>query len=442
MPSASSSNLVGKLYGHLSDDQDRNADQDISAEAHDSVPGNFLKQLFAGALTKIGDALSKPGLVLTWLLTTLGTPAAAIGMLVPVREAGSLLPQMIVGGTIRRSSIRKGFWIFGCVLQGAAVLGMAFVALKLEGAAAGWTVVGLLALFSLARGICSIVSKDLLGRTIPKTRRGRLSGLASSVAGYVAVAVGIYFTVKQQDEISTGLFAGLLGVAGTAWLLAAMIMSRLDEKPAATSCGDNAFAEALKSLRLLRDDPRFLRFCVARALLASTVLSMPFYVVHAHQASAGRLASLGFLMISGSLATALSAAIWGKLADRSSRLTLAFAGLAAGAIGCLTAGIANVNFSPQAALWVYGVLFFLIGLAHTGIRLGRKTYLVDMATADNRASLVAVSNTLIGIVLLISGSFGLLADALGERMVILLFAVLGLVGGAMAFTLPEVQGEG
>lgn len=39
-----------------------------------------------------------------------------------------------------------------------------------------------------------------------------------------------------------------------------------------------------------------------------------------------------------------------------------------------------------------------------GVRLGRKVYLVDMAGAGQRAAYVAVSNTLIGILMLIGGS--------------------------------------
>ena len=78
---------------------------------------------------------------------------------------------------------------------------------------------------------------------------------------------------------------------------------------------------------------------------------------------------------------------------------------------------------------------FLIGLAHTGIRIGRKTYLVDMAPADRRASYVAVSNTLIGVVLLAFGAVGLLAPLLGARGVVLLVSALGLAGGLLAWTM-------
>ncbi|MAS95755.1 MAG: MFS transporter [Verrucomicrobiales bacterium] len=428
-----------KLYELVAGDDDARMCKDIQEDACDVFPRNFGKQVISQVASKAGDQLSKPGLILTWLLTAVGAPAVTIGLLVPVREAGSLLPQMIVGGVIRRFPIRKYFWVLGAALQGLAILGIGFAALTLKGAVAGWTTVGLLVLFSLSRGISSIASKDLLGKTVPKTRRGRLGGLASSISGWIAVGVGIFFALNPARELPVGLLATLLFVAAGLWFVGAFVMSTLIEKPGATSGAANAFKEAIASLHFLRDDPVFLRFCIARALLASTVLSMPFYVVLAHRATDGRLASLGILMIAGSLATALSGVTWGKLSDSSSRLTLVIAGVAAGGVGILTALVSLAKVDSSYAIWIYGVLFFLIGLAHTGIRTGRKTYLVDHANADNRAQLVAVSNTLMGIVLLISGSFGLLAEAIGVQWVIFVFGSLGIIGGLLALSLPEVQ---
>ena len=93
------------------------------------------------------------------------------------------------------------------------------------------------------------------------------------------------------------------------------------------------------------------------------------------------------------------------------------------------------NASP----WIYALLFFVLSLAHTGIRVGRKTYLVDMAPADERAAYVAVSNTVIGVVLLLSGSLGILGTFFSSYEVILVFALLGLAGAAVAATLGEVE---
>lgn len=433
--------MLEKIYHAISDEKNGPVCADITEEACKVVPQNFGRLFVTMVLTNIGDALSKPGLILTWLLSALGAGSFFIGLLVPIREAGSLLPQMIVGGAIRKHSIRKGFWIVGGLLQGLAVGGMAVTALILEGAAAGWIIILLLAVFSLSRGICSISSKDLVGKTIPKTRRGRLSGLASSTSGWVAVAVGLFFAFNRAEDFPLFLFAILLFVSGATWLIASGVMSLLDEKPGPASDEGNALQKAWESFRYLRENRQFRRFCIARALLASTVLSMPFYVVIARETTGGKIASLGILMVAGSVATAVSGFIWGNLADKSSRLTLAIAGLSAGLVGCLTAWLATLEFDSTVAIWLFGALFFLIGLAHTGIRVGRKTYLVDMADADNRAALVALSNTLMGVVLLLSGSFGLLAEALGNEMIILIFALLGIAGSIMAFTLPEVQEE-
>lgn len=427
-----------KLY-ELVTDEDEVLCEGIGEEACEEVPRNFGKQVLALTATKSGDQLSKPGLVLTWLLTALGAPAVVIGMLAPVRQAGSLLPQMIVSGLVRRRAIRKWFWVVGSAVQGLAVVGMGIVAWSMEGAAAGWTIVGLLAVFSLARGFCSVTSKDLLGRTIPEKRRGRLGGLASTISGWFAVAVGIFFMIRNAEELPATLFAILLFVAGGLWLVAAGVMATLREQAAETNGGDGLMRDVVDGFRVLGEDRVFLRFCLARALMASTVLSMPFYVVLAHRGTDGVLAGLGLLMLAGSLATAMSGVTWGKLSDHSSRKTMIVAGASAGLVGCLTFALSGLTMGSTAGLWTYGFLFFLIGLAHTGIRSGRKTYLVDHASADNRARLVAVSNTLMGLVLLASGSFGLLADLIGERWIVLVFALLGLAGSAVAWRLPEVH---
>ena len=429
---------IENTYDFLSRDRGERACKDISPEACAAVPANFLRHLAATLLTKTGDQLTKPGLILTWMLTALGAPSAAIGSLVPVREAGALLPQVIIGNALGRAPIRKFFWVTGAALQGLTILGMGWVGWNLESAAAGWSVVGLLAVFSLARGICSVTSKVLVGKSIPKQRRGRLSGLASSLAGMVAVLVGAYFTLTGKPEFTRELFGLLMLVSGAAWLLASGLMATVQEFPSELRSPSKSEG-ILRQFSLLRTEKAFRDFCIARALLASTVLAMPFYVMLAYDATAGKLTSLGTMMLAGSVATAISGAVWGHLADHSSRLTLILAGVAAGIIGCATALTAMLSPSSDTALIVFPVLFFLLNLAHTGIRLGRKTYLVDLATSDNRARLVAVSNTLIGVLLLISGSFGFLADAIGAGWIILVFGGLGIVGGLFALRLPEVE---
>jgi MFS family permease len=176
---------------------------------------------------------------------------------------------------------------------------------------------------------------------------------------------------------------------------------------------------------------------------------MPFYVLLAREATGSSAAVLGFFIVASSLATTLSGYAWGKLADRSSRSTLIIAGGGAAIVGFITYGLGTAgllsgeNAIPSGhgvfAGWMYAILFFLLALAHTGIRIGRKTYLIDMAPAEDRVSYVAVSNTIIGVILLISGSFGIIGAVFSPREVILVFAALGLAGSLVARTLKEVE---
>ena len=85
--------------------------------------------------------------------------------------------------------------------------------------------------------------------------------------------------------------------------------------------------------------------------------------------------------------------------------------------------------------------FFLIGIAHAGVRIGRKTYLVDMATMETRATYVAVSNTAIGAVLLAGGVFGIVAGVIGIAPTIGLLGLFALAGAAGAGRLDEVTRE-
>jgi hypothetical protein len=84
---------------------------------------------------------------------------------------------------------------------------------------------------------------------------------------------------------------------------------------------------------------------------------------------------------------------------------------------------------------------FLVALAHAGMRIGRKTYIVDLAGSDRRAGYVALSNTLIGIVLLLSALVGVFAEAVGMGAALLLLAALSSLGVWLADGLPEVQAK-
>lgn len=428
------------LHDLLSGDEDARACRDISDRQCQEQPRNFGVHLVALSLTKIGDGLADAKLVLSWLLDALGAPALAVSMLVPVRESLSLLPQLAVAGWMRAHAVRKWFWVGGSAAQATCLLGMAAVAWHLDGALAGWTIIALLAVFSLARGVCSVASKDVLGKTIAKQRRGTLTGYASTAAGLAVIALGLALQLEPGGDRGVEFFVGLLVVAAALWFVAAGVYALLEEYPGASDGGANALREAIAGLERVVADRQLRQFLIARALLVSTALMAPFIVLLSRELGGARLSDLGMLVLASGIAASVSAGVWGRWSDRSSRKVMS----GAGGLAALAGGVASLCafLAPEGGAWLaylFAALYFVLSVAHTGVRLGRKTHLVDMAGSDNRARYVAVSNTLIGIVLLLGAAAGVLADAAGPALVVLVFSLLAALGAAASLTLDEAQ---
>ena len=430
---------LGWLYNFITGDEDARVCKDIPDSACRHLPRNFFSYLLANILTKTADELASAKLILPWLLGTLGTPAGFTGFLVPIREAGVLLPQLFVAAYIRRLAIRKTVWIAGAIFSSVIMLLMSVIAMRYTGTAAGWIIIGLTTIFSLIRGLSSVATKDVLGKTVSKTRRGTLMGYSAGVAGVATLALGIYIKFYASYMSGTYLFFWFFVAAGILWLVTTGIIFLIKEEPGATEGGGNAIIVAIQSLAILKNDLSFRHFVLARTMLLSVALVLPFYVLLA-QENSSEITGLGLLIIAGGLAGSLSSPFWGHICDYSSRLVMVLAAIGAGITGIITWMLHTISTPVAGSVWIYTLLFFLISLFHSGIRLGRKVYLVDMSSSETRASYVAVSNTVIGAAMLIGGIFGFIADILNTSSVIGLLGLLSLLSAIYIQRLPNISG--
>ena len=429
--------LITSLHDLITGDEDARVCKDIPESACRDQPRNFFAYLIANLLGKIADEIASARLVLPWLLASVGAPAVFTGFLVPIREAGVLLPQLVVAAIIRRMAIRKSVWLLGAGLSGVALALMAVATGNLSGMAAGWAILGLLIVFSLARGLCSVSAKDVLGKTVSKGKRGTLMGWSAGISGVAVLAVGVYVEWFAGDA-PLAVLAWLLAGGGMLWFVAMGFFAAIREQPGSTEGGGNALSVALRSYGMLKTDVLFRRFVIGRALLLSVALAPPFYVLLAQQNTAEGLVGLGMLIIASGIAGSISSPVWGRLSDYSSRLVIVIAALAAGVQGILLYLAVEAGLAWIDSAWLYAGLFLTLSVFHGGVRLGRKVYLVDMATADTRAIYVALSNTLIGIAMLAGGAIGVLADVISIQAVILVLALLSLLAAMWAWRLPEV----
>jgi hypothetical protein len=146
---------TGRLYSLIANEEDARVCTDIPDEACREVPRNFFLILGSNVLTKLGDLLVSPKTVLAWLLSAIGAPAL-VAWLVPIRESGSMIPQMIIGAWVRQKPVRKWFWTLGSFGQAISVLDMAGGNKRTDYTAVSNTVIGILLL--LTGGLTALVS--------------------------------------------------------------------------------------------------------------------------------------------------------------------------------------------------------------------------------------------------------------------------------------------
>ncbi len=427
-----------KFYQFLFDDEDARVCKDIPEESCSDVPQNFFRLGAAQTLTKLADEISNAKTVMPWLLEAVGASSFWVGFLVPIRESFSMLPQLIIAKYVRSFSLRKNALLLSAILQSLAMAALACIALFMRGPGTGAAIIGVMLFFSLARGLCSVASKDVTGKTIPKTRRGRLTGYSAAVSGVLTLIMGFALVGWVGQDASPLLFAVLLGFGAALWLIAGGIFSRIAEVPGSTEGGGNALTEALKRLDILRTDAPFRRFVIVRALLISTALSGPYYMMLAYQSGGGG-ELLGFFVLASGFASALSSAFWGRYADRSSRTVLMIASSIAAALGFILFTLDFCGVLQAGFAWIIPIAFFALSIAHSGVRIGRKTYILDLAGGTKRTDYVAVSNTVIGAILLVSSSLGLLTPWLGASGMLLLFSIFSLTGVILGARLPETE---
>jgi len=162
------------------------------------------------------------------------------------------------------------------------------------------------------------------------------------------------------------------------------------------------------------------------------------FIVTLSQEIGHDLTGLGAFLIASGLAAVVGGRISGIWSDTSSR-TVMSVGAGVGSL-VLLGLVAAAHWLPnQATAWLFPVGFFLVNLAHTAVRVARKTYIVDMAEGDQRTRYVGAANTLMGVILLLVGAVsGVVAQA-GSSAALVFLAAVGLVGIVAARRLKDVS---
>lgn len=396
---------------------------------HQSV----VRLLSAMTTNKCADVFVSPKTILPGLVLTMGIPPWVVSWLVPIREAFALLPQGLLSVYLRNENKRYKVWRLGMVTQIICLLLILTLALWSNGRSAesdNHLAIGLiflvcLALYSCGRSVCSLTFKDVQGDLVDKGKRGRLVGMASTFSGLITlgIAIPLLWFDSYQSSLSV---VGLIVLAIIMCILTVVIMlpikTKVDVSKIDYSSG-SIIGRVIPNL-----DSTAWRFIIVRSIFVHSALVAPFFMI-ANQHSATEL--MAYFLAAEALAALLFARLWGKLADQSARLTLRVAGvLAIGA--CI-----GLMLLQQQTLWLSTGLFFVLSIAHTGVRTGRKTYSLDVKDGQDRTELVGSANSFIGVVLIVLGSLYAALQSFMQQQVVWIMAFMLVLGVAATFILSS-----
>jgi MFS family permease len=431
------SNLKESFYEAVVDNTEDRVCSSIPDEECNYVAKNFSLNTANGTLTKLAEKIISPSLTLPWIMSFIGAPAIIIGALVPIKDAGSLLPQLFISGQIRSRPIRKWYWVFAAVVQGLCMAAAGAFLYFLESKALPWLIVALMLIFSMLSGVASVAYKDVSAKTVPKGQRGQMLSFRSSFGGLLALVVGAVLVFYLHENASRSAYALLFAITAVLWWLAAFLFAQIKEKSGATKGGRNAVAEFKSGIVLIKKDNGFRNFLMARALLLAVPLIEPFYVMLFNSNYSPNWSLVGALIIISGLAQVLSSPFWGKLADQSPQKLIRIAALISICAALFAIYLSFVG-STTYGEYMFMAVFFVNGIAYSGARLGRKTYLVDYAPKDERPTYVAIANTFIGVATLLAAGLGVVAQLFGPIAQIVLFVMMLLGSILLSFKLKSV----
>ncbi|HKJ16025.1 MAG TPA: MFS transporter [Xanthomonadales bacterium] len=362
-----------------------------------------------GCFSTMASRFASPQVVLPWIYNLLGGPLILVGFLVPSIRLGGLLAQMMIIPGLLKLRTRKWAYVFSLLVSSAV---LAFFALVLQEMGHVSSLIffflGLLLLGS-STGIAALSMQEVIAKTIPRDRVGRVLSLQVSFGGGVMLAVMLTGLIFFPDiELDAHRYA-MMGLAAIASALAAFAFMNVREPLSDVQGRKSAWSEIIAGWGLVRNVPWFRKFVLVRILFLSVGMATPFYSIHAAIEFSKTAHSLTAIVIASGFASMLSTAVWSKVLANTPRNALFRSGILAALAGLIVI-IHELRGAPHPL--VFMLVFALLQLAVQGLTQATRTYLVFMCPEDERPVYLAVGNAILGIMaILFSGLIGVLAGS-------------------------------
>jgi len=389
---------------------------------------NFFAHLVHGMLGQTGFRLiNAPTFLPAYIMMLSGGSELIVGLALSLQALGMAVTPLVGANLIehRKRVLPVGFLVGG--MMRLVVLLIALSGLLLSGPYTLMAILVCLTLLGLFQGMQGVIFNFLMSKVIPLKKRGRLTGLRNFLAGITSAGVawvGGHYLIGEVPTAQGYSWTFMLAFVLTSVGLLLLLMVREPEPP--TVKIKQGLLQRLGEVpQLLRDDPAFTRYFLARSLATMGRMAMPFYILYAGQSIGLSGQNLGIITFAFTMSGTISNLFWGAMADRRG-----FRGTFLLSIGLWVISTVMLIFVTDLSLIL--LVFVGIGAAVQGFQNSSINLTLEFGDRDNLPVRIAIANTASEVAGTIGPLLGgLMAALLGYEAVFAASIVFLVVGGTV-----------
>ncbi|HXM00686.1 MAG TPA: MFS transporter [Rhizomicrobium sp.] len=395
---------------------------------------NYAGHYVHGMLGMTGFRLVNAPTFVPAYLHMLSGSDVAVGLGLALQQLGGTISPIVGAAHIEhRKHVLPVSMVLGTLMR-VNILGLALVGWLLHGSALLASVMFFLFFLGLFSGPQGVAFQFLLGKMIPIAWRGRLQGWRNMTGGLIAALLS-YFAGKYL--VGTNFWGNGYGTT----FLVAFVLTSLgltafrflvrEPEPPSLRPRVNLRERVRDFVPMLKGNPPFLYFMIARTFAIASRVASPFYIVYASQTVGMSGATIGALSFAYLIADTVANLAWGTMADR---------------LGFRSCFIAALVFWIGATALLMGVhtlpffiaAFFGLGAANSGYNMSAQNIVFEFGHRDDMAMRLALSNTAESIMSALGPLMGgLIAASLGYRTVFGVSIVFEVVALTLLLALVE-----
>ena len=259
---------------------------------------NFVLCVLNGALFEVAKGLIDPALVLsTWFVGRLTESNLLIGLVAPLGVAGWALPQVFFSARIQRMQRKMPVYTTSAVIRVIVWTLLAVMVWLINAPALLLPAFFIIyAIAQLAAGPAGLTFFDVVAKTIPARRRGRLFAMRLFIGGVMGLGSSwVVIQVLGHPALPFPRDIALLVALYSVLLIPSFAtFMAVREPPTAVTKEAVALKEQLRrGGRLLRENRIYQRYLAVRVMLALTGIALPFYSVYAKNVLGAEAAMAG-----------------------------------------------------------------------------------------------------------------------------------------------------